>query len=107
MDKEKKKGFSEIIQGVNELLRMDEDNANNEIISHIKKNTEPDSVIFLTGVGKCYPILRSHKILNILHQHIDDVPVVMLFPGEYDGHSLTLFSEIKDENYYRAFKLID
>ncbi|NCB71969.1 MAG: DUF1788 domain-containing protein, partial [Clostridia bacterium] len=40
-------------------------------------------------------------------QHIDDVPVVMLFPGEYDGHSLTLFSEIKDENYYRAFKLID
>lgn len=107
VDKEKKKGFSEIIRGVNELLRMDEDNANNEIIAYIKKNTEPDSVIFLTGVGKCYPILRSHKILNILHQHIDDVPVVMLFPGEYDGHILTLFSEIKDENYYRAFKLID
>ena len=24
--------------------------------------------IFLTGIGKCYPILRSHKVLNNLHQ---------------------------------------
>lgn len=104
---EKTKGFSEITKAVNEMLRMEEDNQNNEVLAHIKKNTPPDSVVFLTGVGKCFPMLRSHKVLNNLHQFIDDVPVVMFFPGQYDGQSLVLFSEIKDDNYYRAFKIVD
>ena len=104
---EKTKGLSEIIKAVNELLRMEEDNQNNEILAYIKNNTPDNSVVFLTGVGKCFPILRSHKILNNLHQFMDNVPVVMFFPGKYDGQSLMLFSEIKDDNYYRAFKLVD
>ncbi len=104
---EKTKGLHEITKAVNELLRMEEDNQSNEILAHIKNNTPKDSIIFLTGVGKCFPILRSHKILNNLHQFIDDVPVVMFFPGKYDGQSLMLFSEVKDDNYYRAFKLVD
>ncbi len=104
---EKTKGFQEVTISVNELLRMEEDNQSNEILAHIKNNTPKDSIIFLTGVGKCFPILRSHKVLNNLHQYIDEVPVVMFFPGKYDGLSLMLFSEIKDDNYYRAFKLVD
>jgi len=104
---EKTKGLSEIIKAVNEMLRMEEDNQNNEILAYIKNNAPDNSIVFLTGVGKCYPILRSHKILNNLHQFVDNVPVVMLFPGKYDGQSLMLFSEIKDDNYYRAFKLVD
>ena len=107
MDFEKSKGFPEITKAVNEMLRMEEDNQSNEILAHIKSNTPPDSVVFLKGVGKCFPMLRSHKILNNLHQFIDDVPVVMFFPGKYDGQSLMLFSELKDDNYYRAFKLVD
>lgn len=107
MDFEKSKGFSEITKAVNEMLRMEEDNQSNEILAHIKKNTPSNSVVFLKGVGKCFPMLRSHKILNNLHQFIDDVPVIMFFPGKYDGQSLMLFSEIKDDNYYRAFKLVD
>lgn len=104
---EKTKGLSEIIKAVNEMLRMEEDNQNNEILAYIKDNTPDHSIVFLTGVGKCFPILRSHKILNNLHQFMDNVPVVMFFPGKYDGQSLMLFSEIKDDNYYRAFKLVD
>ncbi len=107
MDFEKSKGFSEITKAVNEMLRMEEDNQSNEILAHIKNNTPSNSVVFLKGVGKCFPMLRSHKILNNLHQFIDDVPVIMFFPGKYDGQSLMLFSEIKDDNYYRAFKLVD
>ena len=107
MDFEKTKGFSEITKAVNEMLRMEEDNQSNEILSHIRKNTPNNSIVFLKGVGKCFPMLRSHKILNNLHQFIDDVPVIMFFPGKYDGQSLMLFSEIKDDNYYRAFKLVD
>ncbi len=104
---EKTKGFSEITTTVNEILRMEEDNQNNEILAHIKNNTPLNSIVFLVGVGKCFPMLRSHKVLNNLHQHIDNVPVVMFFPGKYDGQSLMLFSEIKDDNYYRAFKIAD
>ena len=104
---EKTKGFQEVTISVNELLRMEEDNQSNELLAHIKNNTPKDSIIFLTGVGKCFPILRSHKVLNNLHQYIDEVPVVMFFPGKYDGQSLMLFSETKDDNYYRAFKLVD
>ena len=107
MDFEKTKGFSEITKAVNEMLRMEEDNHSNEILAHIKNNTPSNSIVFLKGVGKCFPMLRSHKILNNLHQFIDDVPVIMFFPGKYDGQSLMLFSEIKDDNYYRAFKLVD
>lgn len=104
---EKTKGFPEITRAVNEMLRMEEDNLNNEILAHIKSNTPSNSIVFLKGVGKCFPMLRSHKILNNLHQCVDDVPVVMFFPGKYDGQSLMLFAEIKDDNYYRAFKLVD
>lgn len=104
---EKSKGFSEITKAVNEMLRMEEDNLNNEILAHIRNNTPSNAIVFLKGVGKCFPMLRSHKILNNLHQCVDDVPVVMFFPGKYDGQSLMLFSEIKDDNYYRAFKLVD
>lgn len=107
MDFEKAKGFSEITKAVNEMLRMEEDNQSNEILAHIRNNTPNNSIVFLKGVGKCFPMLRSHKILNNLHQFIDDVPVIMFFPGKYDGQSLMLFSEIKDDNYYRAFKLVD
>ncbi len=104
---EKAKGLKEITKAVNEMLRMEEDNQSNEVLAHIKNNTPKDAIVFLTGVGKCFPILRSHKILNNLHQFVDDVPVVMFFPGKYDGQSLMLFSEIKDDNYYRAFKIVD
>jgi hypothetical protein len=62
--------------------------------------------VFITGVGKCYPFVRSHNVLNNLHQVLDSVPVVMFFPGKYSGQDLRLFGTIKDDNYYRAFKLV-
>ena len=102
---EKKKGMERIIKAVGNLLRINDENS--LIVKHIQENTPEDAVVFLTGIGKCYPILRSHKVLNNLHQAIDRVPVVLFFPGKYDGQELVLFSEIKDDNYYRAFKLVD
>ena len=102
---EKAKGYDSIIKSIGNMLRLSGDD--NLIVRHIVDNTPPGSVVFLTGVGKCYPILRSHTVLNNLHQVIDNVPVVMFYPGRYDGQELVLFSEIKDDNYYRAFKLVD
>lgn len=102
---EQKKGLDRIIKAVGNLLQVNDENS--LIVKHIQENTPADAVVFLTGIGKCYPILRSHKVLNNLHQAIDRVPVVLFFPGKYDGQELVLFSEIKDDNYYRAFKLVD
>ena len=102
---EQKKGMDRIIKAVGNLLRINDENS--LIVKHIQENTPAEAVVFLTGIGKCYPILRSHKVLNNLHQAIDRVPVVLFFPGKYDGQELVLFSEIKDDNYYRAFKLVD
>jgi hypothetical protein len=102
---EKKKGMERIVKAVGNLLQVNDENS--LIVQYIQEHTPKDAVIFLVGIGKCYPILRSHKVLNNLHQAIDRVPVVLFYPGKYDGQELVLFSEIKDSNYYRAFKLVD
>lgn len=67
---------------------------------------EKGDVIILTGVGKVYPYMRSHNILNNIQHVFENVPVVMFYPGEYTGQSLTLFRKFTDDNYYRAFNLI-
>ena len=102
---EQKRGFDRIVRAVGNTLRITA--SDSLMLGYIRDRKEPDSILLLTGVGKCYPILRSHTILNNLHQVIDDVPVVMFYPGKYSGQDLLLFGEIKDDNYYRAFKLVD
>jgi len=63
-------------------------------------------VLFLTGVGKVYPFMRSHKMLDSMQQEFADIPIVMFYPGEFNGQSLILFDKFHDGNYYRAFNLL-
>ncbi len=63
-------------------------------------------VLFLTGVGKVYPFMRSHKMLDSMQQVFSDIPIVMFYPGEFNGQSLILFDKFYDGNYYRAFDLL-
>ncbi|ONI39099.1 hypothetical protein AN639_02625 [Candidatus Epulonipiscium fishelsonii] len=100
---EKSQGLDKITTGLNQMLRMSEDNSNNLILKHIKDNIDSNSIVIIKGVGKVFPFVRSHKILNNLHQCIDTVPVIMFYPGKFDEGYLSLFGEIKDDNYYRAF----
>lgn len=62
-------------------------------------------VYFLTGIGLVFPFIRSHTVLNNLQNIAKEAPTLAFFPGEYDGHSLNLFGELKDDNYYRAFNI--
>ena len=101
---EKKKGIERITKAVNNSMKINDDDS--LVVKYIKENTPEDAVVFLTGIGKCYPILRSHKVLNNLHQAFVRCPVVLFFPGTYNEQELILFDEIKDDNYYRAFKLV-
>ena len=68
----------------------------------VKRIPQDNAVILLTGVGKCYPLLRSHKILNDLHDRLAQGIVLMMFPGRYEDGYLYLFGDVKDGNNYRA-----
>ena len=68
-------------------------------------NPQNDKMVFLTGVGAVFPYIRSHTVLNNLQNSIKDRPMLLFFPGIYDGHSLNLFGKMKDDNYYRAFNI--
>jgi hypothetical protein len=62
-------------------------------------------VYFLTGIGKVFPYIRSHNVLNNLQNIAKEAPTVTFFPGDYNGHTLNLFGLLKDDNYYRAFNI--
>ncbi|WP_062353346.1 DUF1788 domain-containing protein [Bacillus kwashiorkori] len=76
-------------------------------LKKIKEQMGEHNVVFLTGVGKVYPFVRSHNILNNLQEVLDKVPVILFYPGQYSGQDLQLFGKFKDDNYYRAFRLVD
>lgn len=102
---EKEKGTDYAIKAIKKTLRLTQ--KNDLVVEYISSRVEQDDIVFLTGVGKSWPIIRSHTVLNTLHSVIDYVPLIMFFPGIYDGLELKLFDDIKDDNYYRAFKLIE
>ena len=101
---EKKRGIQRIVKAVSNSMKLSEDDS--FIVRYIQEHTPENAIVFLTGVGKSYPLLRSHNVLNNLHQSYLRAPVVMFFPGTYNEQELILFNEIKDDNYYRAFRLV-
>ena len=102
---ERDKGSESVLNPIKKTLRLtlDDDSIVNRICEGLNPCTD---IIFIIGVGKSYPIIRSHTVLNNLHSRIDRNPVVMFFPGVYESE-LRLFGEITDDNYYRAFRLIE
>jgi hypothetical protein len=67
---------------------------------------EEADMVIMTGVGSAWPLLRSHTLLNNLHALMEKTPLVMFYPGVYDGQGLNLFGCLEDRNYYRAFRLV-
>lgn len=104
-DMEEKKGTDKILEPIRRTMRINQ--KDDLIVDYIKRNIDSNSIVFLTGVGKAWPIIRSHTVLNTLHSVVENVPLIMFFPGTYNGQTLILFNEFKDDNYYRAFRLIE
>lgn len=109
MEKEYDKNLllSEIFQP---LLAVEE--SDNRLIEMFKERATDDGskIVLITGVGKSYPIIRSHTILNNLQSVFRKNPVVMMYPGRYEiknSMTLRLFERLDDDNYYRAFPLVE
>lgn len=102
---EAEKGTGTILTPIKKTLRLTQ--KNDLIVDYIRSRIQSNDVIFISGVGKAWPIIRSHTVLNNLHAVVDNVPLVMFYPGTYSGQDLHLFDEISDQNYYRAFTLIE
>jgi len=67
---------------------------------------EEQDLVLVSGIGSVWPLVRSHNLLNNLQTVMGQTPLVMFYPGRYDGQALRLFGKIKGNNYYRAFKLV-
>lgn len=66
---------------------------------------EPGDVILITGVGEVYPFLRAHDLLNNMLADFGDVPVVIAYPGSFNGQQFRLFNRLGADSYYRAFDI--
>jgi hypothetical protein len=64
------------------------------------------SMLIITGVGSAYPLIRTHNLLNNLQPFMGETPLVVFYPGRYDGQCLQLFSQLGEKPYYRAFRLV-
>lgn len=92
------------------LLSVEEDD--NSFLQKFKTGVPDDgkSIVLITGVGKAFPIIRSHTVLNNLQSIFRCNPVVMMYPGRYEiknAMTLRLFERLDDDNYYRAFPLVE
>lgn len=104
---EKKSGFSRVAKAVQHTLKITD--ADNLLVEYIAKHIPENAVVFITGVGKCYPLLEApeifNKILYNMPQKFAAVPMVLFYPGTYTEQELVIFNEIKEDNYYRAFRI--
>ena len=67
---------------------------------------QDQDLVLLSGVGSVWPLVRSHNLLNNLQTVMGQTPLVMFYPGRYDGQTLRLFGKVKSNPYYRAFRLV-
>ena len=100
---EELRGTEKLIEAIKNTLGLKKEI--NMYINKITEKIQSQDVIFITGVGKAYPIIRTHKVLSNIRPLIKRNPLVVMYPGTYKNNEFSLFGEI-DKDYYQAFKLI-
>lgn len=78
-----------------------------ELVHYISEHYDPNAIIFLTGVGKAYPIVRSHHLLTSLQTVITKMPLILFYPGIYQSNKMKLFGHLRNDHYYRAFRIVE
>ena len=66
----------------------------------------PGDVLLLTGIGAVFPFMRIHVLLPALQSHFPDIPILVMYPGTFDGHHVKLFNRLRPNDYYHAFNVL-
>ncbi|ANK59458.1 hypothetical protein AYR54_03885 [Loigolactobacillus backii] len=101
---EAKRGSAILFERMQKALKLATNR--DELVGYITAHYDPNAIIFLTGVGTAYPIVRSHNLLNNLQPLITQMPLVLFYPGTYSYNKLKLFDQLDDDHYYRAFRIV-
>ena len=81
--------------------------AKNFVTEICKDGFSEGDVLLITGVGEAFPFIRSHDVLNAIQpQDSGKIPIVVMYPGTFDGRDVQLFSRLPKKGYYRAFNII-
>jgi len=99
---QKNKGDDALLKALSGPMHMD------KFAPFVVESSQADEMdmVIISGVGSAWPLLRSHNLLNSLHSLLGQTPLVLFYPGSYDGQTMSLFGEIPSNNYYRAFELV-
>jgi hypothetical protein len=99
---QQQKGDEALLKALSGPLHMD------KFAPYLVESTQAASkdIVLISGVGSVWPLLRAHNLLNSLHSLLGQTPMVLFYPGHYDGQVMSLFGKIPSDNYYRAFKLV-
>lgn len=99
------------------MLRGLTDPSSGAILAALRERLDATDVriTLIVGVGRVYPFLRTHTVLEAIQPAMTRHPIVLFFPGRYlqtrEGSQLQLFGT--DVNpplsraYYRAINLAD
>ncbi|WP_400225973.1 DUF1788 domain-containing protein [Methanomethylophilus alvi] len=98
-------GFGYLQNAVTSLF--DQGGRDDLFVNYIQEHAVEGNVIFIIGVGKCHPFIRSHMIINNFDSKMNGVKTVLFYPGTYDSEELRLFGTIASENYYRSMILVE
>lgn len=107
----------DIMEGI---LEMEESLSSDYLLEQLQKSFGVDEyiakiqytphqkgdILMLIGVGDVFPFMRVHSLLEALQPHFDDIPILVLYPGTFDGNALRLFDKLAPNSYYRAFNEI-
>jgi hypothetical protein len=102
IDMQQTKGDEAVMAALRPVLK--EDKLAQKVVAMV--DLDNIDLLMLWGVGSAYPMLRTHTLLSALHPLMGRTPLLMFYPGRYDGYSLRLFNKLSEDHYYRAFRLV-
>lgn len=80
---------------------------NNKIQTHLKiEDNFQRCYVFIKGFGNAFPYIRASRFFNNFEKYVKGYKLIMFYPGEAKEY-YSLFGLLKDENLYRAIKLIN
>tara|TARA_R110000868_G_scaffold106365_5_gene291775 strand:- start:1195 stop:1785 length:591 start_codon:yes stop_codon:yes gene_type:complete len=78
-----------------------------KIRKHIERAKPSEvSYVFLKGFGNAFPYIRASRFMSNFEKYIKGYKLIMFYPGTAKEY-YSLFGLLKDENLYRAIKLIN